>query len=150
MALASTRSPSLPTEEEARLAAESSRKLAAIIGHDETAQLCLYDGDEKLTVPVSAIRLLADILNQMAQGNAVSLVPIGHTLTTQQAADILNVSRPYLVKLLEAGEIEFTKVGRHRRIKYQDLLEYVEKTDEQSRQAVDALSKQAQELGMGY
>jgi excisionase family DNA binding protein len=150
MALASRKSPGLPTEEESRLAAESGRKLAAIIGQDEAAQLCLYDGDVKVTVPVSAIRLLGDILNQMAQGNAVTLVPIGHTLTTQQAADMLNVSRPYLVKLLEAGEISFTKVGRHRRIKYQDLLAYMEKMDEQSRSAVDDLSKQAQELGMGY
>lgn len=150
MALASLKNPTLPTEEEARLAAESSRKLAAIIGHGAAAHLRLIDGDDKITVPVSAIRLLADILNQTAQGNAVSLVPIGHTLTTQQAADLLNVSRPYLVKLLEAGKISFTKVGRHRRIKYEDLLAYMDKSDEISRQAVDELSKQAQELGMGY
>lgn len=94
MALASIETPSLPTEDEARLAAESSRKLAAIIGRDATAQLRLYDGDEKITVPVSAIRLLADILTQMAPGNAVTLIPIEHTLTTQQAADLLSVSRP--------------------------------------------------------
>lgn len=150
MALASTETPSLPTEDEARLAAESSRKLAAIIGRDATAQLRLYDGDEIITVPVSAIRLLADILTQMAQGNAVTLIPIEHTLTTQQAADLLNVSRPYLVKLLETGRIAFTKVGRHRRIKYQDLLAYMERVDEESRKALDELSRDAQELGMGY
>ncbi len=150
MALASPKNPTLPTEEEARLAAESSRKLAAIIGHGTAARLRLIDGNDEITVPVSAIPLLADILNQMAQGNAVSLVPIGHTLTTQQAADLLNVSRPYLVKQLETGKINFTKVGRHRRIKYEDLLAYMEKSDELSRQAVDELSRQAQELGMGY
>lgn len=147
---ASKKIPSLPTQEESRLAAEGSRKLAAIVGHDDQAQLSLYDGDEKFTVPVVAIRLLADILTQMSQGNAVSLVPIGHTLTTQQAADMLNVSRPYLVKLLENGEIRFSKVGRHRRIEYRDLMDYMDRSDEQSRQAVDALSAQAQELGMGY
>lgn len=150
MALASLKNPTLPTEEEARLAAESSRKLAAIIGHGAATRLRLIDGSDEITVPVSAIPLLADILNQMAQGNAVSLVPIGHTLTTQQAADLLNVSRPYLVKLLEAGKINFTKVGRHRRIKYEDLLACMEKSDKISRQAVDELSRQAQELGMGY
>ena len=150
MALASIETPSLPTEDEARLVAESSRKLAAIIGRDATAQLRLYDGDEKITVPVSAIRLLADILAQMAQGNAVTLIPIEHTLTTQQAADRLNVSRPYLVKLLETGRIAFTKVGRHRRIKYQDLLAYMEHVDEESRKALDELSREAQALGMGY
>ena len=142
--------PRLPTDEDVRLAAESSRKLAAILGHGETARLCLYDDHEKFTVPVSAIHLLADILNQMAQGNAISLIPIGHTLTTQQAADLLNVSRPYLVKLLEEGKIAYTKFGRHRRVKYEDILAYMEKVDEQSRQAVDDLSRQAQELGMGY
>ena len=150
MALASLKNPTLPTEEEARLAAESSRKLAAIIGHGAAARLRLIDGDDEITVPVSAIPLLADILNQIAQGNAVSLVPIGHTLTTQQAADLLNVSRPYFIKLLEAGKISFTKVGRHRRIKYEDLLAYMEKSDEIGHQAVDQLSRQAQELGMGY
>jgi excisionase family DNA binding protein len=150
MSISSVKSPILPTDDDVLLAAESSRKLAAIIGNDDKARLCLIDGDEKLVVPVSAIRLLADILNQMAQGNAVSLLPIGHTLTTQQAADMLNVSRPYLVKLLEAGEIGFTKVGRHRRIKYQDLMAYMEKVDDNSRQSVDSLSRTAQDLGMGY
>jgi excisionase family DNA binding protein len=150
MVLASPKNPTLPTAEEARLAAESSRKLAAIIGHGAAARLRLIDGNDEITVPVSAIPLLADILNQMAQGNAISLVPIGHTLTTQQAADLLNVSRPYLVKLLEAGKIGFTKVGRHRRIKYENLLNYMEQADEISRQSVNELSRQAQELGMGY
>lgn len=150
MSLPSVKRPSLPSEEDVSLAAETSRKLAAIIGNDDKARLCLFDGDEKLIVPVSAIRLLADILNQMAQGNAVSLVPIGHTLTTQQAADLLNVSRPYLVKLLEAGEIGFTKVGRHRRIKYQDLMAFMERIDGTSRQSVDTLTRNAQELGLGY
>ena len=153
MALASTKNPSLPTEEEAKLAAEGSRKLAklaAIIGGGATAQLCLYDDGEKITVPISAIRLLADILAQMAQGNAVTLVPIEHTLTTQQAADLLSVSRPYLINLLEVGKIAFTKVGRHRRIKYQDLLAYMERIDAESRQALGELSREAQALGMGY
>ncbi|WP_200242191.1 helix-turn-helix domain-containing protein, partial [Thiohalocapsa halophila] len=123
---------------------------AAVIGKDDKAQLCVFDGEEKFVVPVSAIRLLADILNQMAQGNAVSLVPIGHTLTTQQAADLLNVSRPYLVKLLEAGEIPFTKVGRHRRLQYEDLIAYMDRMDAKSRASADALTRGAQELGMGY
>ena len=142
--------PDLPTQEEVELAAESSRRIAAVIGHGETAQLCLYEGDERITVPVSAMRLFADLLNEMGQGNAVYLVPIGHTLTTQEAADMLNVSRPYLVKKLEAGEIPFSRVGRHRRIRYEDLRAYMDRIDEESRAAMAALTGEAQELGMGY
>lgn len=142
--------PALPTPEESRLAAESSRQLATLTGKGEKAQLCVYDGDNKITVPFSAIQLLEDILAQMAQGNAIALVPIGHTLTTQQAADFLNVSRPYFVKLLEDGKIPFTKVGRHRRVKYADLLDYMKQVDETSRRIAAELTREAQELGMGY
>ncbi len=95
---------------------------------------------KKITVPVFAIHMLADILAQIAPSNAVTLVPIKHTLTTQQA-DLLSISRPYLLNLLETGKIAFTKVGRHRRIKYQDLPAYMEWIDEESRQALDEPSR---------
>lgn len=148
-ALAS-RNPQLPTEEEIKLAAESSRLLAACMGTGKQARLRLIDGETDVTVPVSAIHMLVDILNQMAQGNAVSLVPVHAELTTQQAADLLNVSRPYLVKQLEAGKIQFHKLGRHRRIRFADLMAYREQVDRTSREAVDALTAEAQELGLGY
>lgn len=140
----------MPTEKEASLALESSRLLAACIGRGESARLRLIDGETDVTVPVSAIHMLVDILNQMAQGNAVSLVPIHAELTTQQAADLLNVSRPFLVKQLEAGAIPFYKVGRHRRIRFSDLMAYRERLDQQGANAADELAAQAQELGLGY
>jgi excisionase family DNA binding protein len=140
----------LPTEEEVGLAAESSRLLAACVGTGERARLRLIDGDTDVTVPVSAIHMFVDILSQMAQGNAVSLVPVHAELTTQQAADLLNVSRPYLVKQLEAGEIPFHKLGRHRRIRFADLMAYKERIDNAGREAADALTAEAQELGLGY
>lgn len=139
-----------PNEEEAALAAESSRLLAALIGEGERARLRQLDGEQEITVPVSAIRLLVDILNQMAKGNAISLVPIHAELTTQQAADVLNVSRPYLVKLLDEGEIPFHKVGVRRKIYFRDLMEYRTKREQESMDALDALTRQGQELDMGY
>ena len=140
----------MPTEEEASLALESSRLLAACIGRGESARLRLIDGEADVTVPVSAIHMLVDILNQMAQGNAVSLVPIHAELTTQQAADLLNVSRPFLVKQLEAGAIPFYKVGRHRRVRFSDLMAYREQLDQGSADAADELAAGAQDLGLGY
>ncbi len=139
-----------PDEQEAKLAAESSRILAAIIGRGGEAQLRLVDGDEHITVPVTAIKMLVKILNQMAQGNAISIVPIHAELTTQQAADFLNVSRPYLIKLLDAGKIPHHKAGVRRKVYFKDLVEFKERTVEESKIALDKLTKQAQELNMGY
>lgn len=107
------------------------------------------DGHD-LILPRQALALLRDLLAEMAQGNAVTVVPTHAELTTQEAANILNVSRPHLVKLLEAGDIPFTKTGTHRRIRYQELMAYKNQRDQTSREALDELSKQAQELDMGY
>ena len=107
------------------------------------------DGHD-LILPRQALALLRELLAEMAQGNAVTGVPTHAELTTQEAANILNVSRPHLVKLLEAGDIPFTKTGTHRRIRYQELMAYKNQRDQTSREALDELSKQAQELDMGY
>jgi excisionase family DNA binding protein len=94
--------------------------------------------------------LLGEILSELALGNAVKVVPIHTELTTQEGADILNVSRPHLVKLLDEGALPHTKTGRHRRVKFADLMAYKGQRDHASRAAMDALAAQAQELGMGY
>jgi excisionase family DNA binding protein len=86
----------------------------------------------------------------MAQGNAVTIFPIHAQLTTQEAADVLNVSRPFLVKLLEDGKIPFHRVGTHRRINFRDLMTFKEATEKSQQQAMAALAAEAQELGLGY
>ncbi len=142
--------PVVPTRQEADLARASSRVLAACIGHGPTARLRVIDGDGEIEVPVSALRMLVDILANMAEGNAISIVPIHAELTTQQAADFLGVSRPHLVGLLERGELPYHKVGTHRRVYFQDLLDYRTRRMAQSKAALEALTAQAQKLGMGY
>ena len=141
-----------PTEEDIKIASETSRLLAP---HTKESQLKLRiiddEGSEEiLTLPASAVRLLLDILTEMSEGNAMTLIPVHAELTTQKAADILNVSRPYLVGLLEKGELPCKKVGTHRRVLFKDLLEYKNKSDEARRKVLDQLAQEAQDLDMGY
>ena len=138
------------TPQESELARTSSRLLAACIGRGPTARLRVIDGDGDIEVPVAALRMLVDILANMAEGNAMSLVPIHAELTTQQAADFLNVSRPYLVGLIERGELPCHKVGTHRRVYFRDLLDYRQQQLTRSKAAFAELAAQAQELGLGY
>jgi excisionase family DNA binding protein len=146
--------PELPTAGEVTLAKESSRLLSLYLsGKEETQSILVIDeaGErDAVQVPTAAFRLLIDILSEMAQGNAVSLIPVHAELTTQEAADMLNVSRPHLVKLLDGGAIPFHKVGAHRRVRYQDLVDYKNGIQSDRLKALEELTAQAQELKMGY
>lgn len=136
------------TPQETEVARTSSRLLAACIGHGPTARLRVIDGKDEIEVPVAALRMLVDILANMAAGNAMSLVPIHAELTTQQAADFLNVSRPYLIGVIERGELPHHMVGTHRRIYFRDVQEYKRANDEKALQALAEMTAEAQKLGL--
>ncbi len=124
-----------PTEADTKLAQESIRRLARLLGgcRSDLRLRVQADGEteEAVVIPASAFRLLTDILTQMARGNAVALIPVHSELTSQQAADLLNVSRPFLIRLIEEGKIAHRKVGSHRRIRFHDLMEYKRRVDQQ-------------------
>ncbi len=145
---------SLPSAAEIEIARESSRNLAvALASRAETQQFDFKDdkGEQRsVMLPTSALKLLVEVLAEIGQGNAVSIIPIHAELTTQEAADLLNVSRPYLVQLLEKGDIPFRRINTHRRVRYQDVLDYRKRIDDARLSALDELTAQAQELGMGY
>lgn len=144
----------LPVEREVAAAVESQRALAAFLSTQfETQRIQIFDAKNQahqVELPTSALRLLVDVLSELAEGNAVKVVPIHAELTTQEAADMLNVSRPHLVKLLESGALAFHKTGKHRRIRFADLMTFKTEQDRASAQAMEALAKQAQELQLGY
>ena len=155
VALPSSIEPVVPTAEAAEAAGASLRDLARFRASHGLRQACLsleLEGGQRASVPIPAavLELLQGILVQMAQGNAVTLVPVHAELTTQQAADLLNVSRPFLIERLTQGEIPFRKVGTHRRIRLADLMAYKHAIDQQRAAALDELAAQAQELGLGY
>lgn len=114
------------------------------------AEVVIEDESRRMhaVLPVAAVRLLQDLLREMAQGHAISLVPTHAELTTQQAADALNVSRPFLVKLLESGALPHRKVGTHRRVRFDDLMRYKHAIDAQRRETLEKLTEKSEDLGL--
>ena len=122
--------------------------LAAHPGTDPVRIRGELAGGDALIVPRAATVMFAQILALLANGQGVQIIPDAAELTTQQAADFLTVSRPYLIGLLEAGEIPYRKVGTHRRIKFEDLHGYRRRDDLERRQAADELTRPSEELGL--
>lgn len=143
-----------PDPDQARQAREAARLfagMAATARGSQSLRLIPEGRDaQPVEVPEPAFRLFLVILNQMAQGNPVTIVPTCRELTTQQAADLLNVSGPYFEKLLETGAIEHHRVGTRRRVNFQHLMTYMENAKSESRKALEELAAEAQELGLGY
>ena len=142
--------PTLPSEAEAILAKETSLVLASRAQTTAPLQLRLLDDPSARIVklPASAVRMLVHILDEMARGNAVTLIPVHAELTTQEAADMLNISRPSLIQLLDEGKIEYRRVGTHRRVPFEALLAYKRRADAERRAVLAELAAYDQELGL--
>ena len=123
------------------------RKIERILHSEREPKLIAPDGEE-IPLPASLSSILHEIVSQLTHGNAVRVASIHEELTTQEAADILNVSRPYLIKLLEEGTIPFVKTGTHRRIRFSDLMEYKRYRDAERKRALAELAQLSQELGL--
>ena len=137
----------LPSEAEAGLAKETSRLLAPRLKKGAPMKLRL-DDEATVKLPAPAAALLVRILEEMARGNAVTIIPVHAELTTQEAADMLNISRPSLIQLLEEGKIDYRRVGTHRRVRFEALMKYKRHVDEERRKALDELAAYDQELGI--
>lgn len=134
-----------PTQADIGVAQDASGRLAELA---EGGRATLQVGHEKLEIPPSALKMLVIIMGEFAKGRAVALSPVDVEITTQRAADILNVSRPYFVKLLEQGELPYRMVGTHRRVRLADVLEYRAASRANTSKALDELTALSEEMGL--
>jgi excisionase family DNA binding protein len=139
--------PVVPEEADIRQAT----KAFSLLKNEPTAEhyVLASSTGNKVELSPAAFNLLLNVLQEMSHGNAVLVVPIHAELTTQEAATKMNVSRPYLIKLLEEGKIRFQLKGKHRRILFKDLMEYKQKTAKASYDALSKLAAESEELGLG-
>ncbi len=144
----------LPSAEEASLAKLCSQELSAILETKADTQTFAISnpkgGVHSVNIPVSALRLLVDVLTELGEGNSVRLVPVHAELTTQETADLLNLSRPTLIRLLDEGALPYHRVGNRRKVKFSDLRAYQQKLEQDRLAALSELSALDQELGLGY
>lgn len=139
-----------PSKEEQKAAMKSYDALATALDqvHSDYPEIEIEETKERIKIPLKALQLLAEILKETSQGKPVSIVPIATEITTQAAAELIGCSRPHLVKLLETGEISYTKIGKHRRIKYQDIIDYKRKMRAKQRALLIEIMKADEESGL--
>lgn len=142
--------PFLATAEEARIAREAAAKLKPIAASKKDIKLRVAEKGADIIVPLPhrIVEMIVDFLSAMAERKPVSFIPHSAELTTKQAADFLNVSRPYLVGLLDRGEIPHRVVGKHRRVLMADLMTYKRKSDEARKAAIARMIAESQKLGL--
>lgn len=139
-----------PTQEEQQAAYESYSALAASLKQlsSENPEIEIEETEERIKIPLSALKLLADILKEISKGNPISIVPIATEMTTQAAAEFLGCSRPHVVKMLEEGKIPYTKIGKHRRIKFEDAANFKKELKTKQRNNLQKLMELDEESGL--
>lgn len=141
-----------PSKLDQKIASESYDAIASVIeqlnSHQPEVEIEIEETSGKIKIPFSALKLLGDILKAMGQGKLISVIPIATEVTTQAAAEMLGCSRPHLVKLLEDGKIAFTKVGKHRRIKFDDIQKYRKQMKEHQKQHIIDIMNFDEETGL--
>ena len=139
-----------PTKEEQRSALISYKALMTSIDKikDKYPEIEIEETHEKIRIPINALKLLANILKETSLGKPISIVPIATEMTTQAAAEILGCSRPHVVKLLEQGKIRFTKIGKHRRIKYEDVMNYKSQMKKEQERLIREIMDLDEETGL--
>ena len=141
-----------PSARDAAIARASGQMLSRFVQKHRSITLRVTDAEQEqpIELPAGAVALLMDILEAMAAGRGITLIPENAELTTVQAAELLNVSRPYLIRLLEDGTIPYRLVGTHRRIRMEDVMNYKQRIDAEREQILDDLATEAQQSDMGY
>lgn len=141
---------SKPSKEEQKIAMDSYHTFADVISglHKNGVQIEIEETNEKIKVPLKALKLLAEILKVTSQGKPISIVPIATEMTTQAAADLLGCSRPHLVKILENGEIPFTKIGKHRRVRFEDVMSYKKRKKAEQEKLLTQIMQADQQAGL--
>jgi len=139
-----------PSKEEQKVAMESYDSLAAVIDQfrADNAEIEIEETKDKIVVPLRALKLFGGILKAMSEGKPISIVPMATEVTTQKAAEILGCSRPHLVKLLEEGKIQFTKIGKHRRILFDDVVAYKEQMKAEQKKHLINMMNYDEDLGL--
>lgn len=148
------RNVQLPSKGEQASAAKAASALASLPGSDSQTML-IQVVDEKgkphhLAIPAIALRLMKEALGEVAKGNAVKLMPVKAELTTQEAAEMLGISRPSFVRLIEGGAIPFTRIGRHRRVRLEHLVAYKDRRDAECPWVLAELESKGQMYGVEY
>lgn len=139
-----------PSKEEQITAMKSYAALAATLQalNIENPEIEIEETKEKIKIPLKALKLLAVILKDMSEGKIISIVPIATEMTTQAAAELLGCSRPHFVKLLESGEIPFIKIGKHRRVKFEDVVDYKKQMKEKQQSLLIEMMRADEEIGL--